>query len=197
MLIHSVIGRFRQVSRCLRVTRCPHLCEGRSSIPESRFRWDSSSEGDLYKKKIQKRYNYLTLSRFIPDSKIKLGVGERHEATKMASRTYTPEQVALWEDYVSLPRRFQLHTSPKLNLEYLTVLHTHQIARIPYENLLLHYSATYRVSLNPQDLFQKIVGDARGRGGYCMEGSIFFNSILRSLGFRVEMRGVRIRPRAG
>ncbi|TVY91737.1 Arylamine N-acetyltransferase, partial [Lachnellula willkommii] len=61
----------------------------------------------------------------------------------------------------------------------------------------LHYSATHAVSLDPQVLFQKIVGDGRGRGGYCMENSILFYHVLRALGFSVYMAGVRIRPRVG
>ncbi|CAG8979181.1 hypothetical protein HYALB_00000316 [Hymenoscyphus albidus] len=109
----------------------------------------------------------------------------------MANRTYSSDQLGHWEECISLPPRFRRLASPILDLEYLITLHTHQIVKIPYENLSLHYTPTPRVSLNPQDLFQKIVGNARGRGGYCMEGSIFFNSILRSLGFKVE-RGVGV-----
>jgi arylamine N-acetyltransferase len=40
-----------------------------------------------------------------------------------------------------------------------------------------------------------MVTDKRGRGGYCMENSIFFNHVLRALGFRVYTAGVRVRPR--
>jgi arylamine N-acetyltransferase len=84
-----------------------------------------------------------------------------------------------------------------LTIEYLTALHIHQISAVPYENLLLHYSISHTVSLDPQVLYKKIVTDARGRGGYCMENSIFFNHVLKGLGFRVYTAGVRIRPRIG
>ena len=112
----------------------------------------------------------------------------------MAS-AYSPEQLSAYEEYVSLPSRFRMAEKPPLNAEYLTVLHVHQIAAVPYENLLLHYSKEHKVSLDPQVLFKKIVTDARGRGGYCMEDSILFNHVLRGLGFQVYTAGVRIRPR--
>lgn len=69
------------------------------------------------------------------------------------------------------------------------------ISTVPYENLSIHYSQSHTISLDPQVLFQKIVVDGRGRGGYCMENSLFFNLILRGLGFRAFPVGVRIRHR--
>jgi arylamine N-acetyltransferase len=80
-------------------------------------------------------------------------------------------------------------------LDYLTALHAHQIAAVPYENLTLHYSPTKEILLDPQVLFKKIVTDKRGRGGYCMEVAIFFNHVLRALGFNAYTAGVRIRYR--
>jgi len=114
----------------------------------------------------------------------------------MAS-AYTREQIEQYEEYVELPAYFRLASKPVLDIDYLTALHVHQISKIPYENLVLHYSTTYRVSLDPQDVFRKIIIEARGRGGYCMEVSIFFNHILRALGFTAYTAGVRIRPRVG
>ena len=52
-------------------------------------------------------------------------------------------------------------------LEFLSVLQKYQLARVPFENLSLHYSQDRRVSLEPQDLYNKVVN--RGRGGFCME----------------------------
>jgi arylamine N-acetyltransferase len=112
----------------------------------------------------------------------------------MAS-AYTPAQISEWETHVSLPARFHSSQKPPLNLEYLTALHVHQIAAVPYENLVLHYSQGHAVSIEPQALYTKIVTTKRGRGGYCMENSIFFNHILRGLGFKVYTAGVRIRKR--
>ncbi|TVY60680.1 Arylamine N-acetyltransferase [Lachnellula suecica] len=114
----------------------------------------------------------------------------------MAS-AYSPAQIQQYESHVALPTRFRQSSNPLLDPAYLTALHVHQLAAIPYENLILHYSATHAVSLEPQTLFKKMVTDARGRGGYCMENSILFHHILQALGFKVYMAGVRIRPRAG
>lgn len=114
----------------------------------------------------------------------------------MAS-AYTPLQIAQYEKYVSLPLQYRQASKPELDIKYLTALHVHQISTVPYENLTLHYSVEHRVVLDPQFLFNKIVSDARGRGGYCMENSIFFNHVLRALGFQVYTAGVRVRPRVG
>jgi arylamine N-acetyltransferase len=114
----------------------------------------------------------------------------------MAS-AYSSAQIEQYEEYVSLPLRFRKASNPPLDAAYLTALHIHQISSVPYENLILHYSTHHTVSLEPQTLFKKIVTDKRGRGGYCMENSIFLNHVLRALGFTVYMAGVRVRPRIG
>ncbi|KAF7865991.1 hypothetical protein EAF04_006154 [Stromatinia cepivora] len=109
---------------------------------------------------------------------------------------YSSEQIDLYEEYISLPSQYRQKNNPPLTLDYLTSLHIHQISAIPYENLLLHYSPDHSVSLDPQKLFTKIITNARGRGGYCLEGSTFFNHVLRALGFQVYTAGVRIRRRS-
>jgi arylamine N-acetyltransferase len=114
----------------------------------------------------------------------------------MAS-AYSSAQIEQYEEHVSIPLRFRKASNPSLDAAYLTALHIHQISSVPYENLILHYSTHHTVSLEPQTLFKKIVTDKRGRGGYCMENSIFFNHVLGALGFRVYTAGVRIRPRIG
>lgn len=116
----------------------------------------------------------------------------------MAS-AYSSAQLAAYETHISLPARFLRSASPPLDIAYLSALHARQLAKVPYENLLLHYTPAQPpvVSLNPQDLYKKIVTDARGRGGYCMEANIFFNHVLKGLGFDVYMTGVRMRSRVG
>jgi arylamine N-acetyltransferase len=112
----------------------------------------------------------------------------------MAS-AYSTSQLAQWEEYVGLPQKYRHSSKPELNPEYLEALHLHQIARVPYENLDLHYTTHRSISLDPQVHFQKIVGDARGRGGYCMEGNLLYNHMLKAAGFDVYTAGVRIRMR--
>lgn len=110
----------------------------------------------------------------------------------MASK-YTDEQIDRYLEYVSMPPSFRRDACPSRDLDFLTELHAHQISAIPYENLSLHYSQDHKVDLDPQKLYHKLTVD--GRGGYCMENSIFFNHVLRALGFHVYTAGVRIRPR--
>jgi len=59
----------------------------------------------------------------------------------------------------------------------------------------MHYAKKKVISLDPEALYKKIVLDGRGRGGYCMEGSLFHLNILRGLGFKAIAVGVRIRYR--
>lgn len=108
---------------------------------------------------------------------------------------YTPEQVSQYLKYIDIPSQYRLENNPECNYEFLKALHVHTICTLPYENLAIHYSATRKVSLDPQDLFDKIVGNARGRGGYCMENSLFVTHMLRALGFSVYPCGVKIRYR--
>ena len=109
--------------------------------------------------------------------------------------SYSQEQLAQFLSYIDIPMIYHLENSPPQDITFLTTLVQYTISRVPYENLSLHYSPSHRILLEPQHLFQKIVGDARGRGGYCMENSLFFTQILRGLGFRAYPVGVRIRYR--
>ncbi|KAM0720142.1 hypothetical protein Q7P37_004278 [Cladosporium fusiforme] len=114
----------------------------------------------------------------------------------MAS-AYSSEQVSAFLDHISIPQKYRQGDAIKPDLAFLTSLHTHTLSTVPYENLSLHYSKAHANSLNPQDLFRKIVLDGRGRGGYCMEIAILYNHILRALGFDVYTAGVKIRRRQG
>jgi arylamine N-acetyltransferase len=69
------------------------------------------------------------------------------------------------------------------------------ISTIPYETSVLHDSPTLRVRLDPQHLFQKIMRDGRGRGGYYLENNFFFLFILRDLGFQAYPIGTKSRVR--
>lgn len=109
----------------------------------------------------------------------------------MAS-AYTPQQTQQFLDYIGLSKRLR-DEPPTLSL--LKALHIHTLAALPYENLSLHYNPARQIDLDPQFLFQKIVVNRRGRGGFCMENAILYNHILRSLGYNVYTAGVRTRPR--
>ena len=66
-------------------------------------------------------------------------------------------------------------------LETLKKLHQHHLLRVPFENLDIQWQRP--LSLDIQDLFQKIVGD--NRGGFCYEMNHMFGSLLKELGFEV------------
>lgn len=108
--------------------------------------------------------------------------------------TFDKAQLKGYFDHVKLPQKYYSDDVP-LDLTFLTALHRHQIAAIPYENLSLHYSQHKTINLDPQFLYTKFVTDGRNRGGYCMEGSLFFLHILRSIGFDAYPTVVRIRLR--
>lgn len=110
---------------------------------------------------------------------------------KKMQSAYTPTQLSHYLTRISLPNP---PSPPRLDLPFLTALHTHQLCTVPYENLSLHYSPDHTVRLDPQHLYRKLVTGGRGRGGYCMEIAVFFNHILRALGFEVYTAGARVRP---
>ena len=114
-----------------------------------------------------------------------------------SSSVFSELQLSVYLDYIQLPARFRPAANPPRDYALLHALHVHQLAAIPYENLLLHYSQARTVSLDPQQLYEKVIKWGRGRGGYCMENCIFFHHILRAFGFDVYATGARIRLREG
>lgn len=109
----------------------------------------------------------------------------------MAS-VYSREQIDQFLDYIQLP--IQLHHAPP-TLSLLRALHVHMISAVPYENLSIHYNPTHINNIDPQHMFRKIVGNKRGRGGYCMEVSILYNRMLLGLGYDAYPVGGRTRSR--
>ncbi|KAL2845657.1 hypothetical protein BJY01DRAFT_180324 [Aspergillus pseudoustus] len=116
---------------------------------------------------------------------------------------YSTEQVAAWLEHIRLPTSYLEYVKsptsyPKTD-DSLRALMRCQISRFPYENLSVHYSPTHLVDISPDTLYEKLMGserdEGRGRGGYCMELSIFFHHMLRGLGFQVYMTAVRNRGR--
>ena len=78
----------------------------------------------------------------------------------------------------------------KAPLETLKWLQMQTLCTVPFGNLGLHYSLSKQLSLDPQDLFVKIVD--RKLGGYCMENNAFFFTILYTFGYNVYSTGARI-----
>lgn len=75
-------------------------------------------------------------------------------------------------------------------LPFLTALTRYHACNVPFDNLALHYSATKTVTLDPAELYVRIV--RRGLGGRCMEMNTLFGTILRSLGYEVRNCGGRV-----
>ncbi|KAI0159568.1 cysteine proteinase [Xylariaceae sp. FL1272] len=107
---------------------------------------------------------------------------------------YSREQIDQFLDYIQLPKQYH-HAPPSLDL--LKALHVYMLAAVPYENLAIHYNPEHRPALDPQHLFNKIVVNNRGRGGYCMENAILYNHMLVGMGFDTYTAGVRTRLRLG
>lgn len=112
---------------------------------------------------------------------------------------YTEEQLSIYFAHISLPSQMrpgipQLHQigQEEHALEFLRILQIHQLSTIPFENLSLHYSPHHNISIDADGLYEKLVGNGRGRGGYCMENNCFFGTVLRSLGFELFSAGARV-----
>lgn len=106
----------------------------------------------------------------------------------MSVSTYTEAQLGRYFDHIGYPRSVHSHGGDALG--FLAELQKRNLARVPFETISLHYSKHRLLSLDPEDLFEKIV--TKSRGGYCMEVNTFFGTVLRSLGFTVTSVGARV-----
>ena len=104
-------------------------------------------------------------------------------------------ELALQQEGKDTLQRVDCHANPGTALQVLTYLQKHHLAKVPFENLSLHYSPHHSVNLHPDILYDKIV--KKGRGGYCMENNCFFGTVLRSLGFTVYGAGARVHEGSG
>jgi N-hydroxyarylamine O-acetyltransferase len=83
---------------------------------------------------------------------------------------------------------------PQADLVTLRRLQIGHLEHIAYENLDVQFGR--RVTLNPQDAFDKLV--ISGRGGWCYEMNGLFRSALESIGFHVvPMTGAVMRAQRG
>jgi hypothetical protein len=117
-----------------------------------------------------------------------------HLAMSSATRTYfTPAQLHEVYDRIRLPSRFRYEPGDfskevvrhRDGHGFLAALVTYTLANVPFENLELHYSPHHQISIHPEALFEKIVRQDSGRGGYGLELNVFLGTVLRSLGFEV------------
>jgi arylamine N-acetyltransferase len=114
--------------------------------------------------------------------------------------TYTPSQIEAFFDRISLPKQHYSHAVAQNSsaarsaegLEFLAILQKYTLAAVPFESLALQYSSHHTISIDPQALFHKIVERGNGRGGYCMENSCLFGTVLRTLGYDVYTTGARV-----
>jgi arylamine N-acetyltransferase len=112
---------------------------------------------------------------------------------------YSSEQLHDYFSRVKLPRKHldsgllsdrSYAATKEHGLPFLHALTRSHTCEVPFENLELHYSAHKTITLEPEDLYTKIV--TRRRGGRCMENNTFFATVLRSLGFEVRNCGGRV-----
>lgn len=110
--------------------------------------------------------------------------------------TYSRPQITLYFDRLGLSepqRRYDVAgLTSEDALDYLAQLQKLHLARVPFENLTLHYSPHRQISIHPEELFKKIIGENNGRGGYCMENNCLFGTLLNSLGFQLFSAGARV-----
>ncbi len=78
--------------------------------------------------------------------------------------------------------RINYTSSREVSAATLKGLHYAHVHNVPFENLDIHLGQA--ISLDPADLFRKIV--TRKRGGYCYEVNSFFAMILQAFGFQVH-----------
>lgn len=97
------------------------------------------------------------------------------------------EQVSRLLALVGMPEDMQSRCD---DLTYLRRLMRLFVQAVPFGSLALHYSPGRFISLNLDDLFEKIVEN--GHGGYCMELNSLFAALLRALGFLTVTIGGRI-----
>ena len=113
--------------------------------------------------------------------------------------TYTDEQLDRYFSLLNLPKYHRTYCYEKNGLDRLGLLNTlirAQLARIPFECLDLHYTASKTINLGHNYLFAKFVDAGGHRGGYCLENNLFFSIVLRSLGFDVITVGGRVNKAA-
>ena len=81
---------------------------------------------------------------------------------------YSTAEVEAWLEHIGLPRDFRPEHVPGKDLAALTRIQKYHLSAVPFENLERHYTEHHGVTLDPKELYNRIV--VRGHGGYCMQG---------------------------
>ncbi|KAL5113205.1 hypothetical protein ACEQ8H_008932 [Pleosporales sp. CAS-2024a] len=114
-------------------------------------------------------------------------------------RHYSKQELQEYFKRIHLPQHYldspvlsnaHLATTKEHGLPLLEALCRYQACSVPFENLLLHYSPTKKVTLDLSELYSWFV--QKRRGGRCMETNSFFGTVLRSLGYQVRNCGARV-----
>ena len=110
--------------------------------------------------------------------------------------TYTDEQLSTYLSLLFHPSHpFHILKTFKEKLETdtlatLATLQTHHLGTISWGDVALHYSTSKFLSLDAQDVFNKLV--VQRVCGYCMEVNTFYATALRSFGIKLYVTGGRI-----
>lgn len=104
------------------------------------------------------------------------------------SNVLGPEQVSAFLTHIGIGPSHYLRNArysgdAARDLHFLTQLQVRIMSSIPFENLSTHYNPKHLIDIDPLVVYQKIVGNARGRGGYCFEFNLLFFHVLQGLGF--------------
>ncbi|RAK89368.1 cysteine proteinase [Aspergillus costaricaensis CBS 115574] len=133
------------------------------------------------------------LSNSVPTvlTQIPLGEGARTQYSDVELRDYF-ECIKIPQKYLDSPvlKDASKAGTKEHGLPLLRALTRYHICNVPLENLVLHYSTDNTVTLDPSELYTKIV--RRRRGGRCMENNTFFATVLRSIGYEVRNCGGRV-----
>ena len=112
---------------------------------------------------------------------------------------YSPSQLETYLAFINLREPYR--TSPlrwdqrvarreELGLPFLSALMRFHLAKVPFENLVLHYSPCKEAVLEANELFDRII--TTNRGGHCLQLNAFFATVLRSLGFETMTSAAKV-----
>ena len=114
-------------------------------------------------------------------------------------RLYSKDELREYFTRINLPEQYlnapilsnaSLVKSKEHGLPLLEALCRQHACNVPFENLILHYSPSKKVTLDLSELYTWFV--KRRRGGRCMETNSFFGTVLRSIGYQVRNCGGRV-----